>query len=182
MYGIDLLIEEHENILTFTEYLKTLCCDIIDGKGVNTASLRECIEFGRFYADKHHHGKEEKILFRYMLDKLGTVAQKLIRQGMLVEHDLGRYHLGELDKAIKEYENDPNTQNKLKIITNASGYADLLRRHIEKEDSVCYTFAFRMLSDEDKQKIDEETREFENDSFEDNNRQKYLAWLKDRTI
>lgn len=39
-----------------------------------------------------------------------------------------------------------------------------------------------MLSDEDKYKIDEETREFENDSFEDNNRQKYLAWLKDRTI
>ena len=32
---------------------------------------------------KHHHGKEEKILFRHMLEKLGPVAEKLVRNGML---------------------------------------------------------------------------------------------------
>ena len=93
MTGIDLLVEEHKNIIRFTEVLKKICCNIIQGQEADTVLLRQCIEFGRNYADKHHHGKEEKILFRIMQDSLGTTAQKLIRNGMLVEHDLGRYHV-----------------------------------------------------------------------------------------
>lgn len=177
MYGIDLLVHEHENIISFTEYLKILCCDILDGKIIDTIVLRECVEFGKNYADKHHHGKEEKILFKYMLENLGPVAEKLVRNGMLVEHDLGRYHIGELTQAIDEYETEPTTENKLAIITNASGYADLLKRHIEKEDAVCYYFALRMLSEKDKTMIDQETRQFETEEEKKHVQEKYLAFL-----
>lgn len=179
MYGIDLLVKEHENIIRFTEYLKSLCCDILDGKSVDIKALRECVDFGRNYADKHHHGKEEQILFRYMLERLGPIAEKLVRNGMLVEHDLGRYHMGELIKAIDDYLMAPTIQNKLAIITNASGYADLLKRHIEKEDEVCYSFALRMLDDEDKKLIDEETRQFEAKEEENGVQKKYLSWLNE---
>ena len=81
MYGIDLLVKEHENIIHFTEYIRKLCCEILDGQAVNTKAFRECVEFGRNYADKHHHGKEEKILFKYMVESLGPIAEKLIRNG-----------------------------------------------------------------------------------------------------
>lgn len=30
MYGIDLLVEEHENVFLFTEYIKQICCGILD--------------------------------------------------------------------------------------------------------------------------------------------------------
>ena len=177
MYGIDLLVQEHENIICFTAYVRNLCCDILDGKVKKTKVLRGCVEFGKNYADKHHHGKEEKILFKYMLDNLGPVAEKLVRNGMLVEHDLGRYHMGELVKAIELYEAEPTTQNKLAIITNASGYADLMKRHIEKEDAVCYSFALRMLNDKDKDLIDKETKQFELDEEMNGVQENYLSWL-----
>lgn len=180
MYGIDLLVQEHEYIISYTEYVRKICCNILDGKAVDTKLLRECVDFGRNYADKHHHGKEEKILFRFMLEKLGSVAEKLVRNGMLVEHDLGRYHMGELANAIEAYEKAPTTENKLAIITNASGYADLLKRHIEKEDAVCYSYALRTLSDEDKKYIDEETKKFEANEKMDGVQKKYISWLSKR--
>lgn len=64
-------------------------------------TLRECIDFGRNYADKHHHGKEEKILFRIMMENMGPVADKLIRNGMLVEGygSLLKRHIGKEDEA-----------------------------------------------------------------------------------
>ena len=67
MYGIDLLVQEHKNIIAYTEFMRRLCCDILEGKEVDINAFRECVDFGRNYADKHHHGKEEKILFRHML-------------------------------------------------------------------------------------------------------------------
>ncbi|MBR6770396.1 MAG: hemerythrin domain-containing protein [Lachnospiraceae bacterium] len=176
MYGVDVLLEEHKRILEFTDLIKRICCHILEGKEVDTQLLKECIDFGRNYADIHHHGKEEKILFRYMIEKLGPVAEKLVRNGMLVEHDLGRYHLGEWEKAIEQYEAEAKTEYKLAIITNASGYADLLKRHAAKEDAVCYAFALRMLSDEDKERINQETEQFEQEKAKVI-QEKYLVWL-----
>lgn len=178
MYGIDLLVKEHENILAFTEFMRSICCDILEGKEVDTILFRECVDFGRNYADKHHHGKEEKILFRIMLEKLGPVAEKLVRNGMLVEHDLGRYHMGELDKALECFDENQTVESKLNIISNAAGYTDLLKRHIEKEDAVCYSFAIRMLSDEDKKQIDEETVQFEKEAEQNEVQEKYISWLE----
>ena len=178
MYGIDLLVEEHQNIISFTEYIRKLCCGILDGEEVPIDIFHECVDFGRNYADKHHHGKEEKILFCIMQEQLGTVAEKLIRGGMLVEHDLGRYHMRELKNALQQYEEEATTLNKLSIITHASGYADLLKRHIEKEDEVAYAFADRMLSQEAKRQVDEETREFEEEAMKQGIQRKYLDWLK----
>ncbi len=79
MYGIDILMKEHENILVFTDFLRSISADILEGKPVDAPLLRECLEFARNYADKHHHGKEEKILFRIMMENMGPVAEKLIR-------------------------------------------------------------------------------------------------------
>lgn len=178
MTGIDILIEEHKAILKFISILRKNCCDILDGKEVDDCLLRECIDFARNYADKHHHGKEEQILFRVMLVKLGTAADKIIRNGMLVEHDLGRFYLSELEKALKDYKESPSTEKKLDIISNASGYAALLTRHIEKEDTVVFQFAKRALLEQDKKLVDDETTLFEEDAIEQQIQEKYLKWLE----
>lgn len=161
MQGIEILVEEHKKIIQLTQLFQHLCCNMIDGREVDVQVFQKGIEFARNYADKYHHGKEEKILFRIMEEKLGTIAVKLIHQGMLVEHDLGRYHLTELEAALDRFTCNPTTQEKLNIITHGAGYANLLQRHIEKEDAVVYTFAERMLSVEDKETVDKETMVFE---------------------
>ncbi|WP_394522561.1 hemerythrin domain-containing protein [Lacrimispora sp. JR3] len=180
MYGIDLLMKEHENILDFTAYLRKISFGILNGEPVDGKLLRECVGFGRNYADKHHHGKEEKILFQFMLDHMGPVAEKLIKNGMLVEHDLGRLYLSDLEKAVEEYEKDPVDDHKLDIISNAVGYGALLKRHIDKEDEVVYTFAVRALSEDHKKAVDEETETFEKQAKEQGVQDHYLTWLHEK--
>ncbi|WP_029067362.1 hemerythrin domain-containing protein [Lachnobacterium bovis] len=181
MYGIEVLIKEHENIIQFTEVLKQLSVRLLEGKEIDTELLRECVDFGKNYSDKQHHGKEEKILFSVMIDKLGPVANKLIKNGMLVEHDLGRYHMTKLLKTIELYETDKSSEIKIQLICHATGYADLLKRHVDKENSVVYTFAERMLSEEDKELVNKETEMFEKEAAENKVQEKYLGWLKDQS-
>lgn len=180
MYGIDLLMKEHENIVVFTRYLRRTCCAVLEGADIDVQEFLECIDFARNYADKYHHGKEEKILFRFMLDHSDSAAEKLVQNGMLVEHDFGRYHIRELENALKQYASVPTVEGKLDIITHVASYVDLLRRHIEKEDTVCYNYALRTLSEECKTQIDEQTKEFEKKAEEDGIQEKYLAWLEKR--
>ena len=110
MYGIDLLMKEHENIVALTKHLRRTCCAVIEGADIDVQEFLECIDFARTYADKHHHGKEEQILFRFMLNNSDPVAEKLVRNGMLVEHDFGRFHIGELENAVKQYASVPTTE------------------------------------------------------------------------
>ena len=85
--------------------------------------------------------------FNIMTDNLGVLAEKLIKYGMLVEHDLGRLYISNLEEALGKVKNG-NEESKLDLIGNAIAYCDLLKRHIDKEDRVVYTFAERELSEE----------------------------------
>jgi hemerythrin-like domain-containing protein len=180
MYGIEVLVKEHENIYALTEYLTKTCCCILEGAKIDLEEFRECIDFIKNYADKHHHEKEEKILFHFMLEQNDPAAEKLVRNGMLVEHDLARYHVRELEQALTQYETNPTTKDKLAILCHTAGYAELLQRHINKENDVCYPYGERLLSEECKALIDEQTKSFEEKAHKEHIQEKYLAWLEQR--
>lgn len=177
MKGLDILKTEHDHIRIAVQKMKDTCGQILDGKEIDIRWFQNMILFCRNYADKHHHGKEEKILFRVMLEELGPVADKLIRNGMLVEHDLGRFHISELENALSAYEREPTTRNKLEIVTNASEYASLLNRHMDKEDTVVYVFAENQLNDELKDKANLELINFGNEK-ETETAMESLKWLQ----
>lgn len=161
MDSIDLMKQEHENIMILVTVFRNACCRILEGGSVEQEDFRDMIRFARTYADHHHHGKEEQILFREMTSHLGTVAVNLIQHGMLVEHDMGRFHIGQLEEALSRYEESGRVEDKLEILVNADGWANLLQRHIEKEDSVVYAFARTRLPGEVLQAVDREIGEFE---------------------
>ena len=164
MYGIEILVDEHEHILDLISCIKQSCYEILKGKEVDTDLFRGYIDFARNYADRLHHGKEELILFRIMVDELGAVADKLINHGMLIEHDYGRLYLTKLDEALDEYDETQDDIVKLDIIANAMGYGNHLTRHIEKENSVVYTFAERQLNSDLLNRVDDETKTFETEA------------------
>ena len=176
-YGVEILMAEHENIVRFADIMKIKCCNVLEGEVVDTKLFREAIDFVRNYADKHHHGKEEQILFERMLAKLGPVAEKLVKMGMLVEHDLGRLYMTELEAALNRYDENKNTENKLDILTNMTGYIDLIKRHAGKENAVVFSFADRSLTDEDKAYVDQKTKEVEEDKEKSEKRDYYMTWL-----
>lgn len=179
MYCIDVLLEEHDHITDFIKVARNACCSIIDDQPIYNDDFNKMLNFGKVYADSLHHKKEEDILFNAMIQEVGGPAEKMIRNGMLVEHDIGRLYLSELDKAMNEYLLSPSTQLKLKIITNLSAYCDLLERHIVKENQVAYPFGQKTLSTQTLQRLDDETKHFENNSQNASHREYYLNVLNE---
>lgn len=177
MYSIELMIQEHENILKLLAAMQNACCGILNGREVHTGDFRSMIAFARNYADQHHHGKEEQILFQEMAGRLGPVGSNLVRHGMLVEHDLGRLHIKNLEAALNQYETAPAVIWKLNILAEAMGYVGLLRRHIDKENQVAYPYAEKNLPPEILRSIDRRVRLFEEEACIKNVQTIYLDSL-----
>lgn len=176
--SISIMEEDHSNINRALAVVRALCLQLMNGAEVPDEDFRTLIHFIRNYADKHHHGKEEKFLFPVMVEKMGPVADKLVTHGMLVEHDLGRADILSLETALNEYQKNPLPELKLDILSYAMAYAHLLQLHIEKENSVVYPFAERSLSAEDFQAIDEKSEAFEKEQEEKGVQAHYLAALE----
>lgn len=179
MYSIELMIEEHDHILELLTVIRKACCGILEGQEVDDGDFRNMIAFARNYADKHHHGKEEQILFQEMTKRLGQIGVNLIQHGMLVEHDLGRLHMSNLETALNQYRDDPKTIYKLNILAEAAGYANLLQRHIEKENQIVYTYAEKNLTQDILQSVDERVQEFEKNAQQAKTQETYLQMLRE---
>lgn len=176
MNCIQIMVEEHENIKRMLKVTTKYCMDILEHKKVEYEDFFKIIDFIRNYADKHHHGKEEIMLFNRMVDEIGGAAEKLVKFGMLVEHDMGRFYIQELEFAVREVLNG-NQEARLKIITYAMSYVYLLQRHIEKENEVAYIFAEENLKQETLDRINEECAKFEKEAKENQMQQRYLNLL-----
>lgn len=176
IFGIEVLYTEHDHVVRFTGYLRKLCGEILSGKQPDKENWLKCVEFIKVYADDHHHGKEEAILFEVMLEKLGPVAHKMINTGMLVEHNLARYHTQALEEAVNALSEMPSVEEKLDVLTHALSYADLLRRHAEKENNVLFPFALRSLAPEDLERVDTASRAFEEKGVQ-RGINRYVDWL-----
>lgn len=178
MNSIELMIEEHKNIKRMLVVIRKYCSRILNGENVQYEDFYKIIDFIRNYADKHHHGKEESLLFIRMMEELGPIAEKLIKYGMNVEHDLGRLHIQELEAAIKRVL-DGDMESRLDVIANAISYTHLLYRHIEKEDGVVYKYAQNNLPKQTLNRLEEECKIFEQRAQEEKIQEKYLKILSE---
>lgn len=151
---IDAMMAEHERILQEADRLEGMAVALMQEDAFELEAYLEVIAFIREYSDATHHQKEEDILFSYMTERLGAVAENLIKHGMLVEHDQGRMCVRELEAAAKAHAQEPSVESKLGIISWAMEYVHLIRRHVEKENGVVYPFAQRSLSEEELAMLD----------------------------
>lgn len=174
MNCIELMVEEHKNIKRMLAVIRKYCYRILKGEKVQYEDFFKIIDFVRNYADKHHHGKEETMLFNRMMEELGPTAEKLVRQGMFVEHDLGRLHMQELEEAVKKVI-EGDDEAKLDVIANAISYTHLLHRHIDKEDQVVFKYAERNLPEATMARVNIESEKFENEATTEGVQAKYLA-------
>ena len=168
---------EHTNINRLNQVIQNIALEILHGEEVPVEDLRDIVTFIRDYGDAYHHGKEEEILFQAMLDELGAIGEKLVRNGMFVEHDQGRSLVIDLEQAVNAYEVNPTEEGKLDILANALGYRRQLMAHIDKENDVIYPFAKKQLKKETLERVEEESRAFDEKNKEV--REKHLSLLEE---
>ena len=178
MNSLDLMVFEHANIKRMLKLVRMFCYKLYNREDVDFNDIDKMMDFIKNYADKHHHGKEELKLFNRMVEHLGVAAQKLVNNGMLVEHDMGRFYMQELKISLDDYKNG-NDEAVLDVIANAISYTHLLDRHIQKENDLVYPFAKNNFKKEIMDQINEDCEVFEQEAEKLGTQEKYLQLLEE---
>ncbi|MCR3922871.1 MAG: hemerythrin domain-containing protein [Firmicutes bacterium] len=173
-----LMVNEHKNIKRMLAVMRKICYLVLRGEDVDYTNFFRIIDFVRNYADQHHHGKEETLLFVSMMEELGPVAENLVKYGMNIEHDWGRLYMQELEVAVQRVL-DGDDEAKLDVIANAISYTHLLERHINKEDDVAYVYAQKNLKPATIASLNKDCARLEQEADDNNTIQKYLALLNE---
>jgi hemerythrin-like domain-containing protein len=158
---IDTLMEEHRVIERVLEALEAYVTRIENGEIVDRARVAEFAEFLRDFADTCHHGKEEEILFKRLVE-LGFPREQGPIGMMLVEHGLGREHVAAI-AAVGQGSGPVTGQEQQSLLAHAREYVPLLRQHILKEDRVLYPMAAQRLSADDWDRMAKAFEAFEHD-------------------
>jgi hemerythrin-like domain-containing protein len=177
MDAIELMISEHKNIKRMLKVIRTMCIKVLNDESIDLDDFHKVIDFVRNYADKHHHAKEETILFKKMGEELDEKIAKGPVAAMFVEHDQGRYFISNLEAALEKLKNG-DRDARVDIIANSISYTDLLNRHIDKEDTAIYSFARRALSKATLEEVEEKCKEVEVSANEQGTQQKYIEMVE----
>jgi hemerythrin-like domain-containing protein len=100
---------------------------------------KKALDFIRFFADKCHHLKEEKVLFP-ALEEHGIPSEGGPVGMMLIEHEEGRGYVKSMVAAVERLEANESDAGE-SLVTNAKAYMRLLREHIQKEDDILFRMA-----------------------------------------
>ena len=161
MKPTEILESEHRIIEQVLCCLEKLTEQSEKRKKLDCDAARDMADFFRMFADRFHHAKEEQHLFA-VLEAHGMPREGGPTGVMLAEHDMGRGLVGEMEKAVKAYEQGDATALK-NFEKAARAYVLLLREHIQKEDHCLFAMINDNLSDQEQERLlkafrDEETK------------------------
>jgi hemerythrin-like domain-containing protein len=161
MNPIQVLMDEHRVIEQAIDALGAYSDAVVAGADHPREDLAELVAFIRGFADRHHHGKEEDILFRVMAEEgMPTHAGPLAV--MLFEHEQGRQLTAALGE-LAESDGAWTGMHRDELDQIAYGYAQLLLAHIQKEDNILYPMADQRLGKEAWNHIDAAFEAFESE-------------------
>ena len=143
MEATNILMEEHRLIELMLTALETQAGRLKSGAAVRTGFFLEAVDFIRNFADGCHHRKEEGALFP-ALAAAGLSKDSGPVAVMLTEHEQGRGFNRGMEQAARSMEAG-NAGGRADLVRNALGYVALLRQHIQKEDSVLFPMADRLI-------------------------------------
>jgi hemerythrin-like domain-containing protein len=151
MKPTDTLKHEHKIVLAVLDGAEREAQHIKATGNVDTEKVAKMLDFFRTFVDKCHHSKEERRLFpklqeRGMPGDAGPIAV------MLHEHTLGRDEVKSIADALKRFQEGDAAAAK-DVAQHLLSYAELLRNHIDKEDSVLFHFADQILTDSDQEEL-----------------------------
>ncbi len=149
----------------------------------NEAGMVECepaeraIEMLRNFADKCHHGKEERNLFGVMQER-GIPLERGPIGVMLAEHDEGRRHIRGMVESLPAAAQGERAAVDA-FVEHAHSYVGLLRQHILKEDNVLYPMAERVLTSQDDERLVAAFEKIEREEMGEGTHEKYHKWAEE---
>jgi hemerythrin-like domain-containing protein/uncharacterized protein (DUF2249 family) len=153
------LMEEHALILQALDALEQKIAKLESGAPADRAYFEKAVEFLRTFADKCHHGKEEHLLFKTLVEEVGMPRQGGPIAVMLSEHELGRSLIRGIADGAAVLGKDPAAAKR--VIESGRAYIQLLRGHIDKENNILFPMADQFLDPEHQERLSAEFERFE---------------------
>ena len=139
------LRDEHEGVLLMLNILEQVCMQLNEDGRLNREHFEGILDFLKGFVDKCHHGKEEDLLFPALIAAGAPKDGPIVV--MLRDHQTGRDFIKAMSEGYFSFKAGENVNAK-SIIQNAKVYIALLRGHIDKENSILFAMADKLLSEE----------------------------------
>lgn len=173
MQATEILMQEHEVILRVIGTLEVEADRLAARQDVRPGFFLDAAEFIKGFADGCHHRKEEGVLFEAMA-AAGFPKQTGPIAVMLSEHEQGRdLTRGMRDAASRLAAGDEAARGE--VVTNARGYAALLRQHIQKENGILFPMADQVIPAARQAQVADDFERVEHEDTGEGVHEKYLA-------
>jgi hemerythrin-like domain-containing protein len=173
MKATESLRAEHAVILNMLGCLEKIVQESKLRGSLDLTSADEALDFLTTFADRCHHGKEENVLFP-ALAKRGLPTQVGPIAVMLADHCEGRELRARMARAVEDARRSaPKAIDEFAAASRA--YVDLMRDHIDKENSVLFPMGDGMLSPEDQSAIEKDFERVEHLDMGEGVHERYLA-------
>jgi hemerythrin-like domain-containing protein len=150
----DLLRGEHKLILRAAYVLEAMAGQVPADGEPNLRDVQTLLMFLRKFADNHHQGKEETVLFpalrRFELPATGPLRH------MMFEHEQDRSLIDGIEDAVLSHHG-------ANFVYYAKRLANILTTHIYKEDHILFDLAATVLTKEDDARLEREMARFDED-------------------
>jgi hemerythrin-like domain-containing protein len=133
----DHLIQEHRLILRSVYVLQAMAEQSRAGKMPEDEDVDKLLDFLKRFADDHHQGKEEAVLFP-CLRELSNGPNNALRM-MMFEHEQERSLVVGLEDALRTHKHQD-------FAYYGGRLAEILSTHIYKEDNILFTLVERTIS------------------------------------
>ena len=134
--------------------------NIKNGNKLNPSLIYIIIDFFKTYGDRTHHGKEEEILFKELMNKDLIESDRNIMEELIREHIEVRKALVDLVLANKQYENGDTSRDKI-IYEKLFFLTQFYPVHIKKEDNVFFPETEKYFTADEQEKMLNEFWEFD---------------------
>jgi hemerythrin-like domain-containing protein len=174
-----IVTQEHGVILLALNALEELIDDVEAGDTPDRAYFEKAVEFLRTFAARGHHGKEEDVLFKAMLEEMDYPKNVAPVAVLSTEHVKTRELIRGFAEAAAALDRDPTAPHRL--IENGRGYLKLLRLHINREDRVVFPMVEQFMDEADQARLAGEFARFDRHEIESGRRAAALSLLEELT-
>ncbi len=177
MTATEILKHEHKIILMVLDAAEREVKSVTKAGGIHLQKIEKMLDFFRNFADHCHHGKEEMHLFEKLKEK-GIPIDRGPIFVMLTEHNQGRSRLKAVREALEKASKGDTLAIQI-IKDNLSGYVELLRNHISKENDVLFPTADNMFNQDDQKELMETFEKVEAEEIREGIHEKYHQVAKE---
>ncbi len=147
------LVDNHRLIEEVLHCLEKAADRLDNGQEVRPGFFTDVINFNKVFIENFHQKAEEGILIEAMINN-GVPKNDPSITMIILEHEQSRLYIRRMRIAVERWQTGSKTARR-EVTRNALGFVNLLRQHMQDEDSKLFPMAEKIIPLEAQQGISE---------------------------